>query len=79
MVNCVESLCQANKHRTSDFALIHIHEDLVGEIGYSRLLGILVVVPSSLNPDPLSDQKGHFDTRFQTRPVKSIPVFRPCL
>ena len=43
------------------------------------LIGILVVAPSSLNPDPTSDQNCHFDTRFQTRPLKSILFFRPCL
>ena len=42
------------------------------------LLENLVVASSSLNPDPISDQKCHFDTRFQTRTLKSIPVFRPC-
>ena len=35
-------------------------------------------VPScSPNPDPISDQIFH--TRSQTRPLKSIPVFRPGL
>ena len=45
------------------------------------LLGILGggVQPGSPNPDPISDQKMSFHTRFQTRPLKSIPVFRPCL
>jgi len=38
------------------------------------------VPPSSSNPDPISDQKNViFYTRFQTRPLKSIPVFRPGL
>ena len=37
------------------------------------------VQPGSPNPDPISDQKMSFHTRFQTRPLKSIPVFRPCL
>ena len=36
------------------------------------------VPPGSPNPDPISDQKNViFDTRFQTRALKSIPVFRP--
>ena len=36
-------------------------------------------VPScSLNPDPVSDQKMSFFTPvFQTKPLKSIPIFRP--
>ena len=38
------------------------------------LLAIVVVAPSSLNPDTISDQKCHFNTRFQTRTLKSIPV-----
>ena len=34
--------------------------------------------PGSSNPDPISEQKNViFYTRFQTRPLKSIPVFRP--
>ena len=49
--------------------------------GGGVLLGILGggVQPGSPNPDPISDQKMSFHTRFQTRPLKSIPVFRPCL
>ena len=46
------------------------------------LLGILCagVSPGSPNPDPISDQKNViFHTRFQTRPLKFIPVFRPGL
>ena len=41
--------------------------------GGGVLLGILGggVPHSSSNPDPI------FHTRFQTRPLKSIPVFRP--
>ena len=36
------------------------------------------VPPGSSNPDPISDQKNViFHIRFQTRPLKSIPVFRP--
>ena len=36
--------------------------------------------PSSPNPDPISDQKNViFHTRFQTRPLKFIPIFRPGL
>ena len=45
-------------------------------------LGILVggVPPGSPNPESPSDQKDViFHTRFQTRPLKSIPVFRPGL
>ena len=38
------------------------------------VLAIVVVAPSSLNPDTISDQKCHFNTRFQTRTLKSIPV-----
>ena len=38
------------------------------------------VPPTSLNPDPISDQKNAvFHTRFQTWPQKSIPIFRPDL
>ena len=33
------------------------------------------VPPGSPNPDPISDQKCNFHARFQTRPLKSIPVF----
>ena len=43
-------------------------------------LGILGgSVPScSPNPDPISDQKMSFFTPvFQTKPLKSIPIFRP--
>ena len=49
--------------------------------GGGLLLGILGggVQRGSPNPDPISDQKMSFHTRFQTRPLKSIPVFRPCL
>ena len=39
-----------------------------------------VVPPGSLNPEPISDQKNLiFHTRFQTRTLKSMPVFRPGL
>ena len=38
------------------------------------------VPPGSLNPDPYFRPKNViFHTRFQTRPLKSIPVFRPGL
>ena len=38
------------------------------------------VPPGSSNPDPISDQKNVIlHTRSQTRPLKSIPVFRPGL
>ena len=49
--------------------------------GGGVLLGILGggVPRGSPNPDPISDQKMSFHTHFQTRPLKSIPVFRPCL
>ena len=50
--------------------------------GGGVLLGVLggVVPPGSPDPDPISDQKNVlFHTRFQTRPRKSIPVFRPGL
>ena len=50
--------------------------------GSGVLLGILGggVPPGSSNPDPISDHKiVIFHTRFQTRPLKSIPVFRPGL
>ena len=43
------------------------------------LLGILGggVLPGSLNPDPLSYPKNVIlHTHFQTRPLKSIPIFR---
>ena len=36
--------------------------------------------PCSPNPDPISDHKNViFNTRFQTRSLKSIAVFRPGL
>ena len=44
------------------------------------LLGILGggVVPGSPNPDLIADQKiVIFHTRFQTRSLKSIPIFGP--
>ena len=48
--------------------------------GYSWEFLVGVCRPSSPNPDPISDQKNAiFHTHFQTRPVKSIPVFRPGL
>ena len=37
------------------------------------------VPPGSPNPDPISDQNVIFHTRFQTRPLVSIPVIRPGL
>ena len=38
------------------------------------------VPPDSPNPDPISAPKNViFCTRFQTKPLKSIPVFRPGL
>ena len=46
------------------------------------LLGILGggVPPGSSNPDIISDQKlVIFHVCFQTRPLKSIPAFRPGL
>ena len=56
---------------------------VAGQLGRGVLLGILgggVVPPGSPNPDPVSDQKNViFHTRYQTRPIKSIPVFRPGL
>ena len=48
-----------------------------GGRGYSW--EFLVGVCRSPNPDPNSDQKMSFHIRFQTRPLKSIPVFRPGL
>ena len=48
--------------------------------GWGVPLGILGgSVPScSPNPDPISDQKMSFFTPvFQTKPLKSIPIFRP--
>ena len=52
------------------------------EVGGGVLLGILRggVPPGSSKPNPISDQKNViFYTRFQTRPLKSILVFRPGL
>ena len=38
------------------------------------------VPPGSSDPDPISDQKNVIlHTRFQTRTLKSIPIFRPGL
>ena len=44
-------------------------------------LGILGgdMPPGSSNPDRFQTKKVIFHTRFQTRPLKSIPVFRPGL
>ena len=49
--------------------------------GDGVFLGILGggVPPGSPNPDPISDQNVIFHTRFQTRPLISIPVIRPGL
>jgi len=46
------------------------------------LLGIFGgdVLPTSPNPDPISDQKNAIShTRFQIWPPKPMPVFRPDL
>ena len=50
-----------------------------GGRGRGELLGILGggVPPGSSNPDPISNQKYHFHTSFQTWPLKSIPILRP--
>ena len=50
-----------------------------GARGGGELLGILGggVPPGSSNPDPISNQKYHFHTSFQTRPLKSISILRP--
>ena len=51
-------------------------------LGEGVLLGILGggVLPGSLNPHSISDQKNViFHTHFQNWPLKSIPVFRPGL
>ena len=50
-----------------------------GARGGGELLGILGggVPPGSSNPDPISNQKYHFHTSFQTWPLKSIPILRP--
>ena len=50
-----------------------------GAGGGGELLGILGggVPPGSSNPDPISNQKYHFHTSFQTRPLKSISILRP--
>ena len=32
------------------------------------------VPPVSLNPEPISDQKCHFHTRFQTRPLRNYVI-----
>ena len=49
--------------------------------GGGGLLEILgeVFPPSSSNPDPVQFQTKIFHTRFQTRPLKSILVFRTSL
>ena len=54
---------------------------LIPESGRGGLLEILgeVFPPSSSNPDPIQFQTKIFHTRFQTRPLKSILVFRPGL
>ena len=63
----------------------HLYPERVGggggEVG-GILLGILRggVPPGSPNPDTISDQKYvTLQTCFQTKPPKSIPVFRPVL
>ena len=50
-----------------------------GAGGRGELLGILGggVPPGSSNPDPISNQKYHFHTSFQTWRLKSIPILRP--
>ena len=49
-----------------------------GEVCLGNLGG--GVPPGSPNPDPISDQKNViFHTRFQTWPLKSIPILRPGL
>ena len=58
------------------FVLNRVHNLRAGGV----LLGILGegVLPGFPNPDPISDQKNViFHTYFQTRPLKSIPFFRP--
>ena len=60
--------------------MIYILSGLGG--GGGILVGILRggVLPCSPNPDTISDQKYVIlQTCFQTRPPKSIPVFRPVL
>ena len=33
---------------------------------------LLAILPSSPNPDPISDQKMHFSTHFQTWPPRKM-------
>ena len=46
--------------------------------GHLEIIGVFFP-PRSSNPDPIQFQTKIFHTRFQTRPLKSILVFRPGL
>ena len=62
------------------YCVFFVTEGVRRSIARGVLLGIVGgdVSPGSSNPDPISDQKNVIlHIRSQTRPLKSIPVFRP--
>ena len=69
-------VCGCDNWRTTN-----LYNDVLNPRGGGVFLGILGggVPPGSPNPDPISDQNVIFHTRFQTRPLISIPVIRPGL
>ena len=66
-------------HWTSSSNVLLAQPVLLTGGGGGELLGILGggVPPGSSNPVPISNQKYHFHTSFQTWPLKSIPILRP--
>ena len=59
-----------------------VRRTLTSSGGVFRFPGIFGggVPPGSLNPNRISDLKNvYFHTRFQTQPLKSKPVFNPCI
>ena len=86
----VDYKCRNIKAVTQQFVSTNLHvsrlnkrvKELDIQVPGGVLLGILGgdVPPGSPDPDPISNQKNIiFHTPFETRPLKSIPVFRPFL
>ena len=77
----IENLCNVSGHEAPGVINYKTFTSVIFTRGV--LLGILGggVPPGSPNPDPISDQKCLFLHPFsdQTRPLRSIPVFRPGL
>ena len=73
------AIAPGSGHKICHGLYAHLYIYLFFWPGGGGLLEILSggVPPCSPNPDPISDQIFH--TRSQTRPLKSIPVFRPGL